>query len=345
MNTSPEPISVSVTLLSQMFLYLDSLKVDVDTFLRSLDIDPATVKSPDEYIPVETYLRIQDSAAEYIHDPYFGLHMGEYAEAGSWSILGYVMMNCKTLGEAFEKSGKYSRVIGNMIEGKARVKFKKVQMVLFTPPHLPKMSRHCYESTLSSSVRMMRLLSGVQVNPLEVTFVYPEPESTAEYERIFCCPVKFGQKENSMTLDWSIGSLPVRMANPSLLEHFEKYAQDFIAQMERNDEHTRAVTKIILSRLDDEDLTIQKVAKEMSVSVRTLQNHLEAEGVVFSDLLRDIRERLAKKYLHENYTVEQITYLLGFSEPSVFRKAFKKWSGLTPKEYRENYFSMNTTAL
>jgi AraC-like DNA-binding protein len=339
MSTIPEPVTVSVTLLSQMFLYLTSLKVDVDAFLRSLNIDPATVKSPDDYIAVDTYLRIQDSAAEYINDPYFGLHMGEFAEAGSWSILGYVMMNCKTLGEAFEKSGKYSRVIGNMIEGRAKLGLKKVRMILFTPPHVPQMSRHCYESTLSSSVRMMRLLAGVQVNPLEVTFLYPEPQSTAEYERIFCCPVKFGQKETSMTLDWSISSLPVRMANPSLLEHFEKYAQDFISQMERNDEHTRAVSKIILSRLDDEDLSIQKVAKEMAVSVRTLQNHLEAEGVVFSDLLRDIREKLAKKYLHENYTVEQITYLLGFSEPSVFRKAFKKWAGVTPREYREQSLS------
>jgi AraC-like DNA-binding protein len=345
MALSPEPITVSVTVLSQMFLYLTSLNVDIDALLRSLGVDPASVKSPDDYIPIETYLLIQDGAAETINDPYFGLHMGEFAEAGSWSILGYMMMNCKTLGEAFEKSGKYSRIIGNTIEGKAELKFKKVRIVIFTPPHAPKMSRHCYEATLSSSVRMMRNLTGVHVNPLEVTFIYPEPQSTAEYERVFCCPVKFGQKENSMTLDWSIGTLPIRMANSALLEHFEKYAQEFLAQMERDDEHTRAVTRIILSRLDDESLSIQKVAKEMAVSVRTLQNRLEAEGVVFSELLRDIREKLAKKYLHENYTVEQITYLLGFSEPSVFRKAFKKWSGVTPREYREGIPAMNTAQL
>jgi AraC-like DNA-binding protein len=129
------------------------------------------------------------------------------------------------------------------------------------------------------------------------------------------------------------------LANPGLLEYFEKYAQDFLAEMDRNNEHARAVTKIILSRLDDEALSIEKVAREMAVSVRTLQKHLEDEGVAFSDLLKDIRQRLAQKYLRENYTVEQITYLLGFSEPSVFRKAFKKWSGVTPREYRESSFS------
>lgn len=335
MAISPEPISVSVTVLSQMFVYLASLKVDVDSFLRSLGVDPELVKSPDARIPVDTYLLIQDKAADYVNDPYFGLHMGEFAEAGSWSILGYVMMNCRTLGEAFEKSGKYSRIIGNMIEGRAELGFKKVRFIVFTPPHTPKMSRHCYESTLSSSVRMMRMLAGVHINPLEVTFIYPQPESTAEYERVFCCPVKFGQKENSMTLDWSVGNLPIRMANADLLEHFEQYAQNLLDEMQRRDEHTRAVTRIILSRLDDESLSIEKVAKEMAVSVRTLQKRLEDEGVVFSDLLRDIRQRLAQKYLRENYSVEQITYLLGFSEPSVFRKAFKKWSGVTPREYRE----------
>ena len=338
-DRSPEPITVSVTVLSQLFLYLASLKVDIDRFLHSVGIDPASVKSPDARIPIETYLLIQDEAAEYVHDPYLGLHMGEFAEAGSWSILGYMMMNCKNLAEAAEKSGRYQRIIGNLIEARSQFRFNKMKAIFFTPPHAPKMSRHCFEAAFSSSVRMMRTLTGVKLSPLEVTFIYPEPESTAEYERIFCCPVLFGQKENSMTMDMRLGNTPVRMANPGLLEYFEKYARDFLAEMNRKDEHTRTVTRIILAHLDDENLSIDKVAREMSVSIRTLQNYLQAEGVVFSDLLKDIRERLAKKYLHEDYSVEQITYLLGFSEPSVFRKAFKKWAGGTPREFREIQFS------
>ena len=339
MKTSPEPITVSVTVLSQMFLYLSSLKVDIDAFLRSLGIEPASVKSPDARLPIDTYLLIQDEAAIYTDDPYFGLHMGEFAEAGSWSILGYMMMNCKTLGEAMEKSGRYARIIGNLIETRAEIRYKKVRLIYFTPPHAPKMSRHCFEATFSSSVRMARTLTGVHICPLEVNFAHPAPESTAEYERVFCCPVRFGQKENSMTVDWSIGNTPILMANPGLLEYFERYAQNFLAEMERKHEYTQAVTKIILSRLDDEKLSIEKVAREMAVSVRTLQNKLEQENTVFSELLQDVRQRLAKRYLRENYSVEQITYLLGFSEPSVFRKAFKRWSGITPREYRERAFS------
>lgn len=337
---SSEPITVCVTVLSQMFLYLKSKNVDADEFLRFIGVEPESVKAPDSRIPIDKYLYIQESAAEYVHDPCFGLHMGEYAEAGSWSILGYLMMNCATLGEAMEKSGRYSRIIGNLIEASAHLRFTKLKLVFNTPPHAPKMSRHCFESTFSSLVRMVRNLTGKHLNPTEVTFIYPKPDSVSEYERVFCCPVLFGQKENSMTVELSLGNTPILMANPDLLAYFESFAQDFLLNMDRQKEVTRAATKVILAHLDDESLTIQKVAREMALSVRTLQKRLEDEGVVFSDLLKDIREKLAKKYLREDYTVEQITYLLGFSEPSVFRKAFKKWSGVTPREYREQSYSL-----
>lgn len=339
-KASSVPITVSASLLSQMFLYLNSLDVDVDAFLRSLEVDPAVAKSPDEYIPVETYLLIEDEAARCTGDPYFGLHMGEFAEAGSWSILGYMMMNCKTLGEAFEKATRYSRIIGNQIQARAELFDNKIKVIAFTPPHAPPMARYCYESTISSSVRMMRSLTGVQINPLEVTFTAPAPDSTEEYERIFCCPVLFDRPENSYTLDLSVIFTPILLPNPDLLRYFENYAKNVIAEMDRKDEYTRRVTEIILAHLDDENLSIDSVARELAVSVRTLQNRLEAEGVVFSELVKEIRQRLAKRYLRENYSVEQITYLLGFSEPSVFRKAFKKWAGVTPREYRQAALSV-----
>lgn len=336
-DTSATSIRVSVTVLKQLFLYLNSLQVDVDAFLRSKKLDPAMIQSPDAYIPLETYLLIQDEAARYAYDPYFGLHMGEFAEPGSWSILGFLMMNCKTLGEAFQKSARYERIIGNLIEGRIHLHEDQIKVVLSVPSFAPQMSRHCFEATLSSTVRMMRYLTNVHLSPLEVTFTSPEPLSAAEYERVFCCPVHFGRQENSFTIPMSIINTPIKMANPQLLAYFENYAQGILSEIDRQRENTRAVTRIILANLDDEGLSIKKVAAEMSMSVRTLQNRLKEEGIVFSILHRDIRQKLAKKYLHENYSVEEITYLLGFSEPSVFRKAFKKWAGVTPRQFRKSH--------
>ena len=334
MNDYTEPIRVSTGILAQMLLYLKSLKMDTDAFLRSNGLDPAVVKAPDARFPIETYLLLEEKAAEMCSDACFGLHMGEYVEAGNWSILGYLMMNCQTLAEAFEKSSRYSRIIGNLIDSRLDLLADRVKITLITPSYAPPMSHHCFDAVISACVRMMYNLTGIHLYPLEVTFAYPRPLSTAEYERIFNCPLLFDQDETSFTLGFALLNTPVRAPNPELLAYFGQYARDFIAEMDQNQEHTRAVTRIILANLDDENLGIDKIAREMSLSVRTLQKRLEDEGVIFSDLLRSVREKLAKKYLQENYSVEQITYLLGFSEPSAFRKAFKKWSGITPREYR-----------
>jgi AraC-like DNA-binding protein len=318
-----------------MFLYLDSIEFDTDALLTSLGVDPDLAKSPDGYIPIEIYLRIEEAAAEATDDPSFGFHMGQYAEPGSWSILGYLMMNCRTLGEAFEKSARYSQVIGNLIEGEPHFGINKITMISTTPPYAPNMPRYCFESAFTSGVRMMRTLTGLVLNPLEVTFIYSKPELYEEYERFFRCPVIFDHKVNSMSIHPKLLHTPILLPNPELLQYFENYAEQFIAEMDRQDGYTQEVMRILLENLDNENLSIKLVAKHMSVSVRTLQNRLKEEGVVFSDLLTDVRQRLAKKYLEEGISVEEITYLLGFSEPSVFRKSFKRWLGLTPRQYRE----------
>jgi AraC-like DNA-binding protein len=340
---SAAEFEVSVSVLKQMFLYLDSLDVDREAFLRSLGLDPALADSPDAYLSLETYLLIQDQAAEYTSDPYFGLHMGEYAEAGSWSILGYLMANCDTLGEAFQKSGRYQRIIGNLITGEPKLEFNKIKVIYDTPAHAPRMSRHCFEAAFSSGVRIMRSLTGKDLSPMEVTFIYPEPASREEYERVFRCPVIFNHKHNSMTISPGIINTPIQFSNPGLKKYFDNYAQEFLVELDARNEHTNQVTRIILSNLDDESLTIKKVAREMAVSVRTLQNRLSDEGVAFSELLLEIRERLAKKYLRQDYTVEEITYLLGYSEPSVFRRAFKQWSGFTPSQFRDAALSAGSS--
>ena len=149
-----------------MFLYLSSLRVDIDEFLCSLSVNPAAVRTPDARIPVDTYLLIQDEAAHYVHDVYFGLHMGNLPKPGaapSWRL----MMNCKTLGEAFEKWGRYSRIIGNLIDGRVEWRFNKIRVVFYPQPHAPKLSRHCFESTFSSIVRMMRSLTGRPSQPTQ----------------------------------------------------------------------------------------------------------------------------------------------------------------------------------
>ncbi|HMY67307.1 MAG TPA: AraC family transcriptional regulator [Leptospiraceae bacterium] len=97
------------------------------------------------------------------------------------------------------------------------------------------------------------------------------------------------------------------------------------------------VSELIIKKLEEENLSIQSIAEEMGISSRTLQLRLKREGKSFTYIVQEARESLAEKYLLNNYPVDEISYILGFSEPSVFRRAFKKWTGVTPKEFRKKH--------
>ena len=328
-------IAVSISVLAQLVRYLTHLGADIPAVLRAAGADPEILARPDRQIPVEQYVAIEEQAARTTGDPCFGLHMGEFFEPGHWSILGYMMMNCRTLGEAVEKSARYQKIIGNLIGSRFQLGLKKVKIILTVPRHAPVLSRHCFEAVFSSSIRMIRVLTGKQYCPLAVGFSYPAPASPDEYLRVFGCPVLFGQKNTFMTVKTDLAGTPVLTPNVQMLERFENYAREYLAELESPAKTTQEVIRIILEQLDSRNLSVAGVAEKMHMSVRTLQGRLKEEGEVFSDLLQRTRVRLAKKYLRENYTVEDITYLLGFTEASVFRKAFKKWCGQTPREFRE----------
>lgn len=327
--------TVSVGILPQILRYLSSRNVNIDEFMKSVGLELSLISNPDERIPAEKYIMIEETASQVTNDPCFGLHMGQFAEAGNWSILGYMMMNCKTVLEAFLKFSRYSSVIGNLIEGEISVGEDSITIKLTEPIDAPRIPKHCYEGYFSSIISLARNLSGKNIYPTEVGFVSLKPELIEEYIKVFGSKVLFGQNENYMIMDINVANTPVLLPNENLLRYFEDYAKEFLDEIECRNSFAYRTRKLILSYMDSETLTVGRIAQELSISARTLQANLRNEGTEFNKLLRKTREQLAKKYLCENYTIEDITYLLGFSDPSTFRRAFKKWAGVTAKEYRD----------
>ncbi len=326
-------LEVSVGVIIQLAHYFRILKLDVEALLEAVGLNIQVLESPDERVPLEKYIRLETAAANASQDPCFGLHMGQYMDAGNWSILGYMMMNCKTLAEAFEKSFKYSAIIGNVITADIALNKETIKISLNAPKDAPTISRHCYEGFLSSLICLARSLSGNNINALEVGLASPKPESIDAYQKVFGSPVLFNQQSNYMIMAVSVGDIPVLRPNENLLAYFETYAADFLAWITEQT-RTYMIKKWLLANMDCGHLTIELAAKAFALSVRSLQDQLKKEGAEFRQLLQQTREQLAKKYLQDQYTVEDITYLLGFSDHSTFRKAFKKWTGFTPKEYR-----------
>ncbi|MGI6086066.1 MAG: AraC family transcriptional regulator [Acetivibrionales bacterium] len=327
--------TVSGGILSQVLRYLASRNINVDEFMRSVGLDSGIFANPDERIPVEKYVLVEETASKVTNDPCFGLHMGQFTEAGNWSILGYMMMNCRTVLEAFHKFSRYSSVIGNLIKGEISIEPDHMIIKLTEPIDAPRISEHCYEGYFSSLINLARNLSGKNICPVEVALVSYKPEFIEEYIKVFGQDVRFNRNGNYMVMDIRTANTAALLPNKSLLAYFEDYAREFLEEIESINSFTYKTKKLILSYMDSENLTEKRIAQELSISGRTLQAKLRNEGTDFNTLLRQTRQQLAQKYLRENYSIEDITYLLGFSEPSAFRRAFKKWFGVTAKEYKD----------
>jgi AraC-like DNA-binding protein len=183
----------------------------------------------------------------------------------------------------------------------------------------------------------VRAATGVAFHPLAVEFAVAAPQDTREHERVFGCPVRFGQEANRLwvsRVDWERTN---RNANTELLRILELRASGLAAEMPELDSVCDAVRSVACLNLDQGPPTIEQLAKQLSLSPRTLQRRLAAEGASFSELVDQARETTSRRLLHEHsLSLAEIAHLVGFSEQSAFTRAFKKWTGTTPAQFRRS---------
>jgi AraC-like DNA-binding protein len=182
---------------------------------------------------------------------------------------------------------------------------------------------------------MCRITAGDLINPSQVTLKRPKPDCTEKVAAFFRCPVKYDASNYSLCFSKQLVDAPLSNANPELARINDQAVIDYLARFDR-DSVTMQVRSRIIERLHDGTPNQETIAESLHFSLRSLQRKLNREETNFKTLLETTRQELALHYIRETHrTLGEITYLLGFSEPSNFTRAFKRWTGRTPAEYRE----------
>lgn len=329
-------LTTSITKLSSLFRLVEEHSINRTNLLEIADIDISVLNSPDNRLSLDEVHRLTEKAVVVTSDAYFGLHQGEQF-MGFSNILGYVMMNCDTLKSALLKLRRYQKICD---EGTSITLIQKGNDAILNIAILDDMlqkDKHLTDYRLSGVYVYLKKLAGVSFGLTRVSFCHAPPEDISEYERIFNCPISFNQPFNALIFDYRYLDLSIPEHNVELLKTFEQHAKDIIESLDINDSYTNRAGKIIAGILNENTLSIQIVAKKMAVSVRKLQLKLQQEKTTYSKLLNDIRKGLAVSYLkNRQISITEIAYLLGYSEVSVFYRAFKKWTDKTPIQYRDN---------
>lgn len=285
--------------------------------------------------------RLWSCASEQLQDPLVGLHMSEAYGPGTLDLLGYIILSCATLGDVLERASRYARLLndGMRIElvRMQSLSYCRITVVESMDNYLRRSPAHAVDATWGGFTRELRRLTAEGVVPHEVWLRRPRPPRAQqeEYRRVLGAPVVFDAPEDRFILSSPSLDVPILAANPALLAIFEQHADAVLGGMEKPGSRSTQVAAVLTRRLKGEVPPLKAIARELAMSARTLQRALQQDGTSFQRLVDDVRRELAIRHLSDpRASASQVGFLLGFSEPSTFHRAFRRWTGTTPGAYR-----------
>jgi AraC-like DNA-binding protein len=201
--------------------------------------------------------------------------------------------------------------------------------------------RYVVDCTFVSLLTTVEHLMGRRLQLSGAWFRYAAPDNLTEYNRTFQTELRFQAPKHRLIFDANCLNWPVLSSDSDLLMLFEQRAEAMLESMNRMKPYTQQVVQAIVKYLEAELPTIDAIAHSLAISVRQLQRKLHTEGTSFQELLNETHKGLALQYLkNPTIPIHDVTFLLGFSAPSAFNRAFKRWMGQTPRSYRR--FSQDT---
>ncbi len=331
---------VSVSLLHPIIKTLMLNGYDIEPFLKDASIDADLLKDADARISEEDFENLNDLAATLMKDEFFGLHQGQDLDIADLGVLGYIMLHSGTVSQALTAYQKYNVIMSNEYNLNWTVVKDDAIIQLVSKNSLRQSPRHCTEDIISSIYHLMIRMSCQKINIQEIHFRHSAPAELNEYSTVFGRKPLFEQENNCIRISREVMDYPILYADSRLLSVFETIAEEARSKLTKGQQLSDQLYKWIIECMPTFSPTLQDTAKEFNMSPRTLQTKLKQENMTYNRLVNTVRRELAVSYLAKpEYRVGEISYLLHYSEPSAFQGAFKKWTGLTPGEYRANSFN------
>ncbi|SDE47444.1 AraC-type DNA-binding protein [Paenibacillus sp. UNCCL117] len=303
---------------------------------QELELQEERMTHPDHYIEAGQFDRFLERAAQLCQDPHFGLRLGSGYSLDNLGLIGYILLNSSTLNQAFANFQRYnvllcSGVVYDLqkVNGEARFSFW-----VSDPSRRP--TYHLMESILASAYVIFQRLTGDRAKLKSVSFTHEPSPGMQPYADLFSVEPAFRQMDNMLVFDADALELPVLYRNEHLLQLVENHAIQTIRALKLEQTFSETVSLAIIRKFDGTIPRIQDIARSLGFSVRSMQLQLSKDHTTFKDLVAAIRKNMAESYLkNPSFSVTDISYALGFSDPASFRLAFKKWTGQTPGEFRK----------
>lgn len=323
--------------------------INIGEALEICNIKKSVLNSQESRLPVSQYEALIDHCNAQLNRHDFAILIAKHFHPGMFHILGYAIMSSNTLSDALHRIAQYKSLIANSstVEINQTNRFLNFNLHTFREANSKKLVAGLNPTMafIGTTISFCRTLIGTDFNPLKVYFSYPKPNFDTQFiNDFFQCDIKFNANASGFKLDKKVANKPLEAGNSSITLAHEKLLNEALCRMKKSDIEQQ-VRSFIQKELMHGTPSQSKIAEKLGMSLRNLQRRLNEKGNSFKDILEDTRKKLALDYIKQTHlSLGEVSYLIGFSNLSNFNRAFKRWTGTTPGEYRnksieENYLN------
>jgi AraC-like DNA-binding protein len=333
-------VTVAASLIADLVGYLRANGVDGDAICRRAGVTLVADAESSNRISGELMAAMWREAIAVTGDADIGLHTAVTFLPGALDIVGYVMLSSHTATEALRRGARLVRLLNDGlaldIERGATTTVCRARLLAVHGGALHAEPRQMIEVLLMGMVHQLRLLTEAPLVPVSVAMRHAKPATgDREHARLFGVTPRFGADDDVVVLNNAEIDVALRSANAQLLQAFENHADAALKALDADSTLAGRTLREIVAQLKGEVPTIVMISRALAMSPRHLQRGLAHEGTTFQTLLDDARRELAVQHLAApDATVAKVAWLVGFSEPSAFHRAFRRWTGHSPRAMR-----------
>lgn len=310
------------------------LGVEADAAFRQVGFDRAAWDDPDARVPISTLHAIWEIVVARAARPDCALVTARHYVPGDYDLVGFVCMNAATLRAALAHVIRYSRLWADepTFEFASSCNLRLGYRHVFADrPGLWTAN----EAGLAEILHAARLVMQTHIEPTAVRMTHPAPTDTRAHTAFFGVPVEFGAMHNELVFSEEQLDAAVPRADEQLGAYLRTLANEALARRGDPDSLMERLRHGIAEGLLNGVPELPELAKKLGMSERSLRRRLEELGTSFRDVLDAVRKELALNHLKDRrLPLSEVAFMLGFSEPSTFHRAFKRWTGETPAAYR-----------
>jgi AraC-like DNA-binding protein len=309
---------------------LVKLGYDSEAMLAAAQLSRSVLDDPDARVSCEAFGALIGYAMRTRPMKNLGARIAAQTLIGAFPLLDYLVLSSDSVGHGLHQLAAYFRLVGTPTKIEIRDEESPVRMIV-----RDSVSALSAEFTVAVAVLNLRAETDGRFNPEYVSFGY-EPDDAVDMETLLSCKVRIGASWTGVAIGNEAWRLPLRRRDPVLQGLLRRQADELLMRLPADEGLRYEVRRALARRIAGGDTRIGSVARELATSARTLQRRLAEQGSSYQSLVELARCEAAEQYLSDqSLSIAEISYLLGYSEPSALHRAFKRWKGTTPQAFRD----------